>query len=339
MSIAFVQSRDSVVFNLDGNLKTIPRSHLNYHRIIETLEAGDLEAVRPLLVSVKQFIADSTDGSITYRDNNLYFEGEPLHLSMVTRIISLLRDGYDVRPLLNFLRNILDNPSPRAREELYGFLEFNNLPVTPDGCFIAYKMVTANFRDIYTGKMDNSPGATPSMKRSEVDPDKNQTCSRGLHFAALEYVVNGGYGAKSGGHRLVAVKVNPRDVVAIPTDYNNSKGRACQYLILKELDWNTRLPVNTAGFKLFAGDDDASADNDGEAAAAASDGDVLTLTPNGAVQSRVGVSLYSDADIRRVKKLLAEPDASLTGISKVTGMSRRQIARIRDGEVGAHVTI
>ncbi len=333
--ISYIQNRDSLAFYLSGALKLIPKSHMNYYRIIELLEKGDIDAVTPLLVEVKQAIADSSDGSITYRDGNLYFEGEPLHLSMVPRIVSLIRDGLNVQPLTNFLRNVLDNPSPRAREELYGFMEVNNLPVTPDGHFIAYKMVRSDFLDIRTGTMDNSPGSVVKMKRADVDPDKHSTCSVGLHFAALEYVRNGNYGSRGGGHRLVAVKINPRDVVAIPTDYNNSKGRACQYLILKELDWDTGLPVNTVGFKLFEGDKP----DEGETAAEASDGNVLTLTPSGAVQSRPGVKLYSDADIRRVKKLLAEPDASLTGIEKETGMSRRQIARIRDGEIGQHVVI
>ena len=31
------------------------------------------------------------------------------------------------------------------------------------------------------------------------------------------------------------VKINPRDVVSIPTDYNNSKGRACRYEVIGEL--------------------------------------------------------------------------------------------------------
>lgn len=334
--ISFVTSRDSVGFSLDGNPVVIPKSHMNYHNIIAVLEAGDIEAVRPLLVPVRQAIADSSDGSITYSDGKLWFEGEELHTSMVTRIIALIRDGLDVRPLTNCLRNLLDNPSPRAREELYGFMEVNNLPVTPDGYFIAYKMVDENFHDIYTGTMDNSPGRVLKMPRAEVDADKNRTCSNGLHFAALEYVLNGGYGSRNSGHRLIALKINPRDVVAIPTDYNNSKGRACQYLSLRELDWDSRLPVNTVGFKLFDGEDAA---DENEAAAEATGEDVLTLTPSGAVQSRPGVSLYSDADILRVKRLLAEPDASLTGVSKETGMSRRQVARIRDGEVGAHVRI
>lgn len=337
--IAYVQSRDSVAFSIDGDMKIIPRSGLNYQRVIDALNTGDLEAVRPLLVPIPQFIADSSDGSITFNDGKLWFEGEELHSSMTTRIIGLIRDGLDVRPLTNFLRNLLDNPSPRAREELYGFLEVNNLPVTTDGYFIAYKMVQADFTDIYTGTMDNSPGKLVKMKRADVDPDKEQTCSVGLHFAALHYVKSG-YGSSGRGDKLVAVKINPRDVVAIPTDYNNSKGRACRYLILKELDWDTGLPVNTVGFKHFADETPAEAEEAAaEAAAEAAGGDILTLSPDGATVTRASRSLWSDADIARVKKLLAQPDATLTGVANETGMSRRQVARIRDGLVGQHVPV
>ncbi len=335
--ISFVTSRDSVAFGLDGNPVIIPKSHMNYHNIIAKLEAGDIEAVRPLLVAVKQSIADSSDGSITFNDGKLFFEGEELHNAMVPIIIRLIRDGLSVQPLTNFLRNALENPSARAREEMYGFIEAGDMPVTPDGHFIAYKMVRSDFMDIYTGTIDNSPGSTPKMKRNEVDPDKDRTCSYGLHFAALHYVRNGGYASFDNGDRMVAIKINPRDVVAIPSDYNNSKGRCCQYLVLKEIDPTTTLPLNTVGFKLFEGEDTPA--DVAEAAADASGGDVLTLTPSGAVQSRPGVALYSDADIRRVKKLLADPDSSLTGVSKETGMSRRQVARIRDGEVGAHILV
>lgn len=336
-NISYVTSRDSVTFRLDGNPVVIPKSHMNYHNIIAALDSGVIEAVRPLLVAIKQAIANSSDGSITFRDDKLWFEGEELHNAMVPIIIRLIRDGLSVQPLTNFLRNALENPSARAREEMYGFIQAGDMPVTPDGHFIAYKMVREDFRDIYTGTIDNSPGATPWMPRNLVDPDKDRTCSAGLHFAALYYVQKGGYMRHDNGDRIVAIKINPRDVVAIPSDYNNAKGRCCRYIVLKEIDIDTLLPLNTVGFTLF--EDEAAADVAADVAADASGDTVLTLTPSGAVQTRPGVSLYSDADILRVKRLLAEPDASLTGVSKETGMSRRQVARIRDGQVGAHVKL
>ena len=43
------------------------------------------------------------------------------------------------------------------------------------------------------------------------------------------------YLASFGGERTVIVKINPRDVISIPSDYNNSKGRACRYEVIGEL--------------------------------------------------------------------------------------------------------
>jgi hypothetical protein len=39
-----------------------------------------------------------------------------------------------------------------------------------------------------------------------------------------------------GGARTVIGKINPRDVVSIPSDYNATKGRACRYEVIGEID-------------------------------------------------------------------------------------------------------
>jgi hypothetical protein len=74
-------------------------------------------------------------------------------------------------------------------------------------------------------------GTTPEMPRNEVNDDKDQTCSDGLHFCSQGYL--GFYGA---GGRTMILKVNPRDVVSIPSDYDNAKGRACKYEVIGELE-------------------------------------------------------------------------------------------------------
>ena len=37
---------------------------------------------------------------------------------------------------------------------------------------------------------------------------------------------------------MVILKINPRDVVSIPTDYNNTKGRTCRYEVVGEVGVN-----------------------------------------------------------------------------------------------------
>jgi hypothetical protein len=69
-----------------------------------------------------------------------------------------------------------------------------------------------------------------SMERNLVDDDQNRTCSTGLHFCSQDYL------RSFGGERIVILKINPRDVVSIPNDYNDSKGRCARYEIVDEID-------------------------------------------------------------------------------------------------------
>ncbi len=119
-----------------------------------------------------------------------------------------------------------------SRRELYLFLEAANLPITDDGCFMAYKAVRGDFRDKHSGKFDNSPGVTHQMPREHVDDDRERTCSYGFHAAAYEYARNF---LGAGGDKLVAVKINPADVVSVPSDYNNQKLRCCKYSVMFEI--------------------------------------------------------------------------------------------------------
>jgi hypothetical protein len=78
--------------------------------------------------------------------------------------------------------------------------------------------------------MLNAPGCVVEMERNAVDDNKDQTCSTGLHFCGMSYL------SHFGGERTVIVKINPRDVVSIPSDYNDAKGRACRYEVIGELN-------------------------------------------------------------------------------------------------------
>jgi len=126
----------------------------------------------------------------------------------------------------------MENPSHRAVQELYSFLEAGSMALTEDGYFLTYKKIRENWTDIHTGTFDNSIGATPNMPRNMVDEDSEKTCSNGLHVCSYDYLSHFGW---SDNNRVVLCKVNPRDVVAIPKDYNNTKMRVCEYKVLQEV--------------------------------------------------------------------------------------------------------
>lgn len=210
--------------------------------ILDAIRDGDWESVADL-ATPRRAVARYLDAQLDIKleDDILYYKGEALHNSLTDRILKMIGEDMPITPLVNFLVNLMSNPSSRAIDELYSFLEYGNLPITPDGHFLAYKRVNDDYKDMYTGSVDNSLGCVVEMARHKVNDDSRQTCSHGLHFASLEYLKH------FHGNRLMALKINPRDVVSIPYDYNNSKGRCCRYRVVDELDpkfvyedaWNT----------------------------------------------------------------------------------------------------
>ena len=228
----------NVVVVINNKPHTISKTHITYQKVVDAIKAGDWNTVRDT-IDPKKVVLNYGAGNIAVQGEKLFWKDEEMHGAIVARMVQMLQDGFPIDPLVAFMENMMSNPSFRAVNELYGFLEKNNLPITPDGHFLAYKRVRENYTDCHTGKMDNSVGKVVEMERNKVDDNQNNTCSSGLHFCSENYL------RSFGGDRTVIVKINPRDVVSIPTDYDNSKGRACRYEVIGEVGVN---PEDTVEF-------------------------------------------------------------------------------------------
>lgn len=231
MSYPFLIQGSNIVVVIGNTSHTISKTHLTYTKVLEAIKAGDWDTVKDI-IEPKKMVINYGAGNVSVQGETLYWKGEVFHSSLATRMIQMLQDGFPIEPMTLFMENLMLNPSHRSVTELYGFLEKNNLPITPDGHFLAYKKVRSDFLDVHSGTMDNSVGKVVEMERYKVDDNKDQTCSTGLHFCGMSYL------AHFGGERTVIVKINPRDVVSIPTDYDFSKGRACRYEVVGELNVN-----------------------------------------------------------------------------------------------------
>ena len=213
---------------MHGGVHTLSRDHEQAAIVIDLIREGNFDGAVEAINKAKAIEHFACGHFVVEGDVVTYGDKEVGH-SLIPRILQMRNDGFDITPMLKFLENLFQNPSNRAQEELYRFLEANELPITEDGHFMAYKRINNNWTDRYSGKIDNSVGKVVEMPRNEVDDNCNNTCSRGLHFCGL------GYLRSFGGQRLVALKINPRDVVSIPTDYNDAKGRCCRYQVAEEL--------------------------------------------------------------------------------------------------------
>lgn len=169
-------------------------------------------------------------GKVVVKDGTVLYNGKPLHNALTTKMLNMMNQGFNITPLVNFLDRVMLNPSSTAVEELYLFLESGHIPISPDGYILAYKAVRHDYKDYHSGKFDNSVGSKHEMPRNQVDDNRHNTCSHGFHFCSLSYSKQF---LRSGGH-LMIVKIDPADVVSIPSDYNNTKGRTWKYEVVGE---------------------------------------------------------------------------------------------------------
>lgn len=207
---------------------TLQASHPTFKQLVRALKRKEWARV-PKLLNIAQMIADKSFGHVEVKKEGLFYKGTLIDNSLTSRILQMIKEGKPIGHMLRFMDNLFQNPEPFAIHELYDWLNGCKLPITDDGRLTAYKRVRADYKDCYTGTIDNSPGQIVFMKRSDVNPNRTHTCSRGLHFCSVGYI------PEYPGDVVMQLALNPKDVVSIPNDYSYTKGRTWMYEVIKEV--------------------------------------------------------------------------------------------------------
>lgn len=235
-----VANDGNVVAFVNGSVCTFSKSHPRYERLVSYLKSGSsefFEAAYDVAVALKDF----SEGYIGVEDGKLSWDGNTMPDMFSDTLLNMMDQGFPFEPMLNFLDNMADNPSDRAIVELFDFMSHKHLPITADGCFLAYKAVRSDYKDIYSGSFDNSVGSVCEVPRASVSDNREHHCAAGLHVGAIDYAKE--YGGidnndddGGNGNRLMICKVNPADVVSVPSDCRCQKLRACRYEVVSEFE-------------------------------------------------------------------------------------------------------
>ena len=250
MNTAYLVTADNITISQNGKTHIVGRQYAQFQGILDALKSEDFEKAFDLADRATSLTKQS-EGEFEVRDGVVYRNGLPVHNVVTERIIQFQDEGLPFQPLVKFLENLLHNPSARSVSELYKFLEHKNMPITDDGCFLAYKAVQNDYRSItsgttevrvstdggttwntVTGHVPNNVGNILEVDRNQVDDDAQRTCSFGLHAGALEYATS--FGGTSS--RIVIVKINPKDAVSVPIDHNAQKLRASRYEVISDFE-------------------------------------------------------------------------------------------------------
>ena len=234
----YIITNGTITLYHNGNVVTISTANARYKDIRALILNGEYDNAVSLInlkEGLTKKIAD-TDIKLVY--GVLYYKGKKLNNYVARKIISLIERNRKADLLVAFLHKLMKNPSERVQDELLQFLEVGMLPLCTDGDFLAYKKVKDDYMDIHSGTLYYTPGNVVEMKRSKCDDDSSRTCSTGLHFCSYDYLSEYGSGS---GDKIIVVKINPKDVVSIPKDYNDTKGRACKITVICDYEEDTNI--------------------------------------------------------------------------------------------------
>lgn len=225
---------------VNGQLYSIPTDHPNFSKLSAAIRDGQTDNIADLVdlrASVRNWL--KTNRRFTLVGDCLSLNGVPFASAVTDKTLAMIDAGQDAIPLFRFLEKVRKNPSNAAQNELLLFCTVNRFMIHSDGSILAYKSVNRNFTDIHSGTVNYPVGAVVTMERGAVDDARDRTCSHGLHFAAYDYATTW---TSMVDKRLLLIKIDPADVVSIPSDYNNQKGRTCKLEVIAELPFGKPLP-------------------------------------------------------------------------------------------------
>jgi hypothetical protein len=239
----YIVNQQAIVFFSNGKPIRIEKTAPEYPRVMRCF---DLPADQQD-EAINSILAEKTDKftreGFEIDPLEVTYQGERLPKALANKVRSIVSEGLPVTLFAKFWEALQSNPSANSVRQLYDFLAYKELPITEDGCFLAYKGVQADGWSCHgnkntkvlqgkvsdSGKIKNNVGDTIEVLRRDVDDERSNHCSFGLHVGSLAY-------AESFAPKVLVVKVNPADVVSVPDDCSCQKCRVAKYEVIDSFD-------------------------------------------------------------------------------------------------------
>jgi hypothetical protein len=236
----FAISNFDIVLIAPEGVRTVGLDHPAYVDICRNLQSGNFDEVTRLL-DVKTALAapfeKATLGTVEVRPNEdvmvapeVFIDGLRVTGRVADMITQCEKRGIPTKALKAFWKKVQANPLLVGKESMLEFLQHNQVPLLPDGRFLAYKGVNKTddprvFRAVHDSSFIYRLGEYATEDRDKCTVDVNNACGPGLHTGGFSHAT--GYG-----DTLIDCIVDPADVTSVPQS-EACKMRACRVLPLR----------------------------------------------------------------------------------------------------------
>lgn len=178
-------TNDTITIIIHGRPMTAPRDSIYFEQIKAAIRrnagADELTGLFDAAQAIKKF----TEGDFELTDSSVSYRGEEVPDCIAERILFLMREKLPYAYMKNFWARLSKNPSRRAQQGLYKFLEHEGMCITENGMVRAYKAITASWLDKHSQTFSNRIGAELDMPRHAVCDDADIGCSYGSTLGPL----------------------------------------------------------------------------------------------------------------------------------------------------------
>lgn len=246
------------LFSATGEVTNVNSNHIHFSEIEETLsrEPVDYSQVAELLDAeerINLFVESNSDYTISIKGRTVMLNDESIEGELAFMLINAYKakNHYAVNRICNFIQKASKNPGGISSiNSLWTWITQRNFTILDNGNFIAYKGVQRKTSDGKTqyvsihagdGEVDgvqyfkthlpNNVGSFVRMPREKVETDTGRGCSHGLHAGSWQYAYSFARSSRGVGV-VLAVEINPQDVVSVPSDSHFQKLRVCEYKVV-----------------------------------------------------------------------------------------------------------
>lgn len=247
----YIINSNGIVLFIDNKPLKFERGSVQYAKILEKFDLPEAEQDAAIREVIQKTSPNAEKNGFKISPNTVSYLGEELPQSLADKVRAIHEEGLPLSLFEKFWQNLQLNPSSSSVRELYEFLAYKELPLTEDGCFLAYKGLDKEFWSISgnketkvikgqvnpQGNIFNGVGEKIEVRRWDVDDNRSNHCSFGLHVGSLDYARGFARGT------VVVVKINPKDVVSVPNDCNCQKCRVSAYEVVSIFEQEITAPV------------------------------------------------------------------------------------------------
>jgi len=115
MSVPFMWVDGNLTLVLNNRTYQVLPDHINYKMILEALPTATADELLDI-VDVEKAVATFSDGLVEIKNGQVTYEGEIVHGSISKRILEFMSKGLPFQPLVNFLNNLMENPSMQSQK-------------------------------------------------------------------------------------------------------------------------------------------------------------------------------------------------------------------------------